>query len=116
MPRTRCSRPTRKGRRRGREALSGPIAPSGMLRPIFCDWMGTATSPAQGNPPVQNSLMWHSDGFHGRVMRYSSPPLIFKLVSSPKETTMKEWLKPEITESEAGMEVTSYLPAELDRA
>jgi coenzyme PQQ precursor peptide PqqA len=29
---------------------------------------------------------------------------------------MKEWLKPEITESEAGMEVTSYLPAELDRA
>ena len=23
---------------------------------------------------------------------------------------MKEWLKPEITESEAGMEVTSYLP------
>ena len=24
---------------------------------------------------------------------------------------MKEWLKPEITESEAGMEVTSYLPA-----
>ena len=29
---------------------------------------------------------------------------------------MREWLKPEITESEAGMEVTSYLPAELDRA
>jgi len=28
---------------------------------------------------------------------------------------MKEWLKPAITESEAGMEVTSYLPAELDR-
>ena len=49
-------------------------------------------------------------------MRLSSPPLIFKYVSSPKETTMKEWLKPEITESEAGMEVTSYLPAELDRA
>jgi coenzyme PQQ precursor peptide PqqA len=38
------------------------------------------------------------------------------LEGSPKETTMKEWLKPEITESEAGMEVTSYLPAELDRA
>ena len=29
---------------------------------------------------------------------------------------MKEWLKHEICESEAGMEVTSYLPAELDRA
>jgi coenzyme PQQ precursor peptide PqqA len=28
---------------------------------------------------------------------------------------MKEWLKPAITESEAGMEVTSYFPAELDR-
>jgi coenzyme PQQ precursor peptide PqqA len=40
----------------------------------------------------------------------------YLVISSPKETTMKEWLKPEITESEAGMEVTSYLPAELDRA
>lgn len=29
---------------------------------------------------------------------------------------MNEWLKPHIEESEAGMEVTSYLPAELDRA
>ena len=29
---------------------------------------------------------------------------------------MKNWLKPEITKSQAGMEVTSYLPAELDRA
>ena len=29
---------------------------------------------------------------------------------------MKNWLKPEITESQDGMEVTSYLPAELDRA
>ena len=27
---------------------------------------------------------------------------------------MKQWLKPEIEESQAGMEVTSYLPAELD--
>jgi len=29
---------------------------------------------------------------------------------------MKEWNKPQITETEAGMEVTSYLPAEFDRA
>ena len=29
---------------------------------------------------------------------------------------MKQWLKPQIDESQAGMEVTSYLPAELDRA
>ena len=29
---------------------------------------------------------------------------------------MKQWLKPQIDESQAGMEVTSYLPAELDWA
>lgn len=29
---------------------------------------------------------------------------------------MKEWFKPQIMETESGMEVTSYLPAELDRA
>jgi coenzyme PQQ precursor peptide PqqA len=29
---------------------------------------------------------------------------------------MNEWLKPHIQETEVGMEVTSYLPAELDRA
>ncbi|MGH6792384.1 MAG: pyrroloquinoline quinone precursor peptide PqqA [Methyloceanibacter sp.] len=27
---------------------------------------------------------------------------------------MNEWLKPHIEETQAGMEVTSYLPAELD--
>jgi coenzyme PQQ precursor peptide PqqA len=90
--------------------VGGPDKGSNML------WLNGALS--QGTAvrlpslPVQNFLMWHSDGFHGRVMRYSWLPLIFTNVSSPKETTMKEWLKPEITESEAGMEVTSY----LDRA
>ena len=50
-------------------------------------------------------------------MRLSSAnPILWAYGSHRKETTMKEWLKPEITESEAGMEVTSYLPAELDRA
>ena len=38
-----------------------------------------------------------------------------RITPTEKETTMKEWLMPELTESEAGMEVTSYLPAELDR-
>jgi coenzyme PQQ precursor peptide PqqA len=33
-----------------------------------------------------------------------------------KETTMNQWLKPRISETEAGMEVTSYLPAEMDFA
>jgi hypothetical protein len=33
------------------------------------------------------------------------------------ESVMNEWLKPQIQESEVGMmEVTSYLPPELDRA
>lgn len=32
------------------------------------------------------------------------------------ETTMNEWLKPGIQETQARMEVTSYLPAELDFA
>jgi coenzyme PQQ precursor peptide PqqA len=32
------------------------------------------------------------------------------------EGEMREWHKPTIEETESGMEVTSYLPAELDRA
>jgi coenzyme PQQ precursor peptide PqqA len=28
---------------------------------------------------------------------------------------MREWHKPMVEETESGMEVTSYLPAELDR-
>jgi coenzyme PQQ precursor peptide PqqA len=29
---------------------------------------------------------------------------------------MQEWHKPEVTEQDVGLEVTSYLPAELDQA
>jgi len=61
-------------------------------------------------------IIQRSEYFHGRVMRLSSHWPHHPYIVEPKETTMKEWLKPEITESEAGMEVTSYLPAELDRA
>jgi coenzyme PQQ precursor peptide PqqA len=32
------------------------------------------------------------------------------------EPIMREWHKPTMEETESGMEVTSYLPAELDRA
>ena len=32
------------------------------------------------------------------------------------EDCMKEWHKPEVAEQDVGMEVTSYLPAELDKA
>ena len=28
---------------------------------------------------------------------------------------MKEWHKPEVVEQDVGMEVTSYLPAEIDK-
>jgi coenzyme PQQ precursor peptide PqqA len=31
-------------------------------------------------------------------------------------THMQEWHKPEVTEQDVGLEVTSYLPAELDEA
>jgi len=37
-------------------------------------------------------------------------------VNSEGELQMREWQKPTIDETESGMEVTSYLPAELDRA
>jgi len=37
-------------------------------------------------------------------------------LSPELETTMNEWLKPHIQEMQAGMEVTSYLPAELELA
>jgi coenzyme PQQ precursor peptide PqqA len=33
-----------------------------------------------------------------------------------RRAVMREWQKPTIDETESGMEVTSYLPAELDRA
>jgi coenzyme PQQ precursor peptide PqqA len=33
-----------------------------------------------------------------------------------RRASMREWQKPTIDETESGMEVTSYLPAELDRA
>ena len=31
-----------------------------------------------------------------------------------EETNMKIWSKPEVREQEVGLEVTSYLPAEID--
>jgi len=31
-----------------------------------------------------------------------------------KESTMKVWSKPQVREQEVGLEVTSYLPAEID--
>lgn len=44
----------------------------------------------------------------------------YRPLLGPKETLkehdMREWQKPTIDETESGMEVTSYLPAELDRA
>ena len=69
--------------------------------------------------PVHNLLMWQSGSVHGAViavlMGYSQINICSHRIHR-RRTLMKTWLKPQITESEAGMEVTSYLPAELDRA
>ena len=37
-------------------------------------------------------------------------PALFYL----EDTIMKTWTKPEVRETEVGLEVTSYLPAEID--
>ena len=50
-----------------------------------------------------------------RVRKPLAAPADARL-NSRKESTMREWQKPTIDETESGMEVTSYLPAELDRA
>jgi coenzyme PQQ precursor peptide PqqA len=34
--------------------------------------------------------------------------------NSKEELTMKTWMKPSVREQEVGLEVTSYLPAEID--
>jgi coenzyme PQQ precursor peptide PqqA len=39
-----------------------------------------------------------------------------RLLTRGRRASMREWQKPTIEETESGMEVTSYLPAELDRA
>jgi coenzyme PQQ precursor peptide PqqA len=49
-----------------------------------------------------------------KVHRQHPAKLGLKLAEG--EPNMREWHKPTIEETESGMEVTSYLPAELDRA
>jgi coenzyme PQQ precursor peptide PqqA len=39
----------------------------------------------------------------------------FAKSNNPEECMKLEWHKPEVTEQEVGLEVTSYLSAELDR-
>jgi coenzyme PQQ precursor peptide PqqA len=34
--------------------------------------------------------------------------------NSSQEEMMKSWMKPQVREQEVGLEVTSYLPAEID--
>ena len=46
----------------------------------------------------------------------SNPPVAQRVETHPRRTDMREWHKPTVQETESGMEVTSYLPAELDRA
>jgi coenzyme PQQ precursor peptide PqqA len=35
-------------------------------------------------------------------------------VPNPRRRPMKTWMKPSVREQEVGLEVTSYLPAEID--
>jgi coenzyme PQQ precursor peptide PqqA len=46
----------------------------------------------------------------------SAAPAMLGTNSRKGDLQMREWHKPTIEETESGMEVTSYLPAELDRA
>jgi len=47
------------------------------------------------------------DGYRHRADRCSAG-------CSPEEEAMKVWTKPAVREQEVGLEVTSYLPAEID--
>jgi coenzyme PQQ precursor peptide PqqA len=62
-------------------------------------------------------------GNHIQTAELGSPIRVRKRQAAPKlgpnsrkESSMREWHEPTIEETESGMEVTSYLPAELDRA
>jgi coenzyme PQQ precursor peptide PqqA len=39
---------------------------------------------------------------------------VVKFLGTHLEEAMKTWSKPEVREQEVGLEVTSYLPAEID--
>jgi coenzyme PQQ precursor peptide PqqA len=50
-----------------------------------------------------------------RAIYYPSPDgLANPLKLSKEEMIMKTWMKPSVREQEVGLEVTSYLPAEID--
>jgi coenzyme PQQ precursor peptide PqqA len=51
-----------------------------------------------------------------RVRKTPAEPAMLGPYSRKESLIMREWHKPTIEETESGMEVTSYLPAELDRA
>ena len=44
----------------------------------------------------------------------TQPELDAFFIGANWRSLMTEWHKPEVTEQEVGLEVTSYLPAELD--
>jgi coenzyme PQQ precursor peptide PqqA len=81
------------------------IAPSMSANPFS---KNRETERAVHKVRVMHGLNARSDKSHAdQVPMKLSPEL---------ETTMNEWLKPYIQEMQAGMEVTSYLPAGLDFA
>jgi coenzyme PQQ precursor peptide PqqA len=46
----------------------------------------------------------------------NDPAASATLGANSRKESLREWYKPTIEETESGMEVTSYLSAELDRA
>jgi coenzyme PQQ precursor peptide PqqA len=51
-------------------------------------------------PYIPSSISW------------AGGPLVVR--NSKEEQLMKTWMKPSVREQEVGLEVTSYLPAEID--
>jgi coenzyme PQQ precursor peptide PqqA len=59
---------------------------------------------------VLSCQLLHSPFARCPILQHNSSPF-----SQPEEAIMKEtWTKPQVTEQEVGLEVTSYVAAEID--
>ena len=65
---------------------------------------------------AETIFKWQSRAAFIRVRKTSGCIGQSLALTRGRRASMREWLKPTIEETESGMEVTSYLPAELDRA
>jgi len=66
---------------------------------------------------VARGNAWEGKGWNAKRERKGwNAGFLFYAHTNDVEDCMKEWHKPEVMEQDVGMEVTSYLPAELDKA